>query len=203
MDKMLPIVALRECTVFIHTWMSVLLRTEMGKKGMFSPVALGILYMAYFHKIRMKDISERFNVSASTATDYVNNLEKNGFVKRVRGEDDRRDIYIVPEKKGEKWILERETEIFSFLDKRLAVLEPSEQKTFLSLLAKFTGYGDGKDHDILLMNMVNEAAKEGTAAAEKEGGGYERVEEMVKRVYGQKNPYITKGGFESVERKDM
>lgn len=184
MSDVSALVTLRECMTFVHTWMNVLLQTDMGKKSVLSPVACGILYVAYFHEIKMKDVSERFQISKSTATDYINNLEKRGFVKRVRGEEDRRDIYIIPDRAGERWILERETDVFSFLKKRLSVLDKSEQETFVRLLAKFTGYGDGSEHEKSLFEIVGEAKVPCGEICMEENERFERVEMMVKRVYG-------------------
>ena len=186
MSETLPVVVVRECMTFIHNWMNALLRTDQGRKGGLSPVACGILYMSYFHKVRMKEISENFQISKSTATDYVNNLEKRGYVKRVRGEDDRRDIYIIPDWAGEKWILERETDVFAFLEKRLSVLSYDEREIFVNLLAKFTGYGDGEGHGEVMMKTVTEAAKPSGLKCRKINGRYERVEDMVRRVYGER-----------------
>lgn len=184
MSDISALVTLRECMTFVHTWMNVLMQTDMGKKSVLSPVASGILYVAYFHEIKMSDISERFHISKSTATDYINNLEKRGFVKRVRGEEDRRDIYIIPDRAGERWILKRETEVFSFLKKRLSVLDEDEQETFVRLLAKFTGYGDGRDHEKSLFEIVGEAKVSCGEECRDENEKSERVEMMVKRVYG-------------------
>jgi len=183
-SEVLPFVVLRECMTFMHNWMNALLKTDQGKKGHLSPVACGILYVSYFHQVRMKDVSERFHISKSTATDYVNNLEKKGYVKRVRGENDRRDIYIVPDWAGEQWILERETDVFAFLEKRMSVFSPDERETFVRLLAKFTGYGEGEEHGDVLMKSVAEAAKPSGLECRKINGRYERVEDMVIRVYG-------------------
>lgn len=192
------IVVLRECMVFVHSWMSALLGTDRGKKSSFSPVALGILYMSYFHKIKMGDIPGKFNISRSTATDYVNNLEKRGYVRRVKDESDKRDIYIIPDKKGEKWILETETAIFSFLNSRLSVLSQDEQETFLSLLSKFTGYGDGKDHECVLMETLKTVFLMKSEVQTENRIESERVCDMVRRVYGKKERFLKIPGGKNV-----
>lgn len=183
MESTPRIVALRECMVFVHSWMSALTGTDRGKKSSLSPVALGILYMSYFHRIKMGDVAGRFSISRSTATDYVDNLEKKGYVRRVKDESDRRDIFIVPDKEGERWILETETRIFSFLNRRLGVLSASEQETFIKLLSKFTGYGDGKDHDLVLMETIKDACRNEPLPISDESGEYENVCDMVRRLY--------------------
>ena len=52
--------------------------------------------------LRMKDLAERILYSKSGFTNVVDRMEKEGFVKRVRPENDRRSILVVLTDKGRK-----------------------------------------------------------------------------------------------------
>lgn len=45
-------------------------------------------------KMKISDLSDRVNLSNSTVSGIVDRLEKQGFVERVRSEEDRRTVYV-------------------------------------------------------------------------------------------------------------
>ncbi|WP_337972218.1 hypothetical protein [Methanobacterium petrolearium] len=58
---------------------------QKGKKNELSMISISILYTSHIRKIRMRDISEIYDISKSTASGYVDNLEKKDMssVKKV------------------------------------------------------------------------------------------------------------------------
>lgn len=52
------------------------------------------------YKLTMHEISEKMNLSTSTMTRIVNNLVRDGFVRRVKDENDRRIVYVSLTEKG-------------------------------------------------------------------------------------------------------
>jgi DNA-binding MarR family transcriptional regulator len=112
---------------------------DLGKKSEISPNGITIIYTCYFFRMRMKDLAALSNVSKSTVTEYVDTLEKKGFVRRVRGDTDRRDIYIEPTEKAGEWVRETERKIYAYMRDSLERLTPEEQEQFIGLFNKFVG----------------------------------------------------------------
>jgi DNA-binding MarR family transcriptional regulator len=108
-----------------------------GRKGEITLVASIIVLMASRKKLQLKDIASTLDVSNSTVTDYINYLENKEFVKRVRGEKDRREVFIELTDKGKGWILRNKQITRSYMDENMSRLDPEEQKTFVRLMSRF------------------------------------------------------------------
>lgn len=84
---------------FVHTpWHIVpapgLTRTETG-------ILMGIERSQHHGKpLRVRDLSKIMRVSSPTATQHLNKLEEQGFVRREQSKDDRREVFIVLTDKG-------------------------------------------------------------------------------------------------------
>ena len=98
--------------------------------------ALTILLVGH-KKVQMKDIASAFNVSNSTVTDYVDYLESRDYVRRVRSEKDRREVYIQLTDKGQDWIKRSQNITWDYLDERLSLLTADERQQFVTLMCKF------------------------------------------------------------------
>jgi DNA-binding MarR family transcriptional regulator len=128
---------IRHSLSLIHGAISDILGLQKGKKSDLSPVAISILYNASTKKLQVGDITRIYDIKKSTASGYVDNLEKKGYVKRMKSEDDRRNTYIVPTEKGKKWILAKENKLAVYIEKRMKRLKPEEQERFVELLERF------------------------------------------------------------------
>lgn len=127
---------------------------DLGKKGDLSQVGGFIVYQCHFYRLRMKDLAEANKVSKSTMTQYIDGLEKKGYVRRVRGEKDRRDIYIEPTEKANAWVRETEKKIFTYAQGCLSRLAPGEQAQFLDLFNKFVGNPGSVPYDRLFEQAI-------------------------------------------------
>lgn len=84
---------------FVHTpWHIVpapgLTRTETG-------ILMGIdRGQRQGNPLRVRDLSKIMRVSSPTATQHLNKLEEQGFVRREQSKDDRREVFIVITDKG-------------------------------------------------------------------------------------------------------
>lgn len=107
-----------------------------GQKGELTIIPAIILIMASSQKISMKDITSTFNVSNSTTTAYVDQLEKKGFITRVRSKEDRRQVFIEVTKSGRDWIKRNKSISQDYLNKTISNLSSEEQKTLASLVLK-------------------------------------------------------------------
>lgn len=134
---------------------------DLGKKGDLSQVGAFILYQCHFYRLRMKDLAAANKVSKSTMTQYVDILEKKGYVRRVRGEKDRRDIYIEPTDKAKAWVAETEKKIFTHVATCLARLTQEEQAQFIPLFDKFVGDPGSGSYDRLFEQAIKNDFKPG------------------------------------------
>ncbi len=126
----------------IHEAVSMTLGLQKGRKSDLSPIATAILYNAHLKKLQVTDISEMFDIKKSTASGYVDNLEKKGYVLRVKDEANRRNTYVVPTEKGKRWLQTKEEVLAGYVKKHMANLTVEEQRTFLGLLEKFMKRND-------------------------------------------------------------
>ena len=62
-------------------------------------------------------------------------------MKRVRGEKDRREVYIELTDKGKAWILRNKQITRSYMDENMSRLDPEEQTTLVTLMSRFLGIG--------------------------------------------------------------
>ena len=127
-----------------------------GRKNELTFVTGIIIQLADVMPLQMQNIASILNVSKSTVTDYVNYLEKREFVKRERGQEDRRDVFIVPTEKGKEWVEKSNGINFKYADEGMSRLTPEEQKVFLKLLEKFIGDVDEPPYNVLLKNKDEE-----------------------------------------------
>lgn len=127
-----------------------------GRKNELTLVAGIILHMSAIRELRMQDVAAIFGVSKSTVTDYVDYLEKRGFVSRQKGTEDRRDVFIVPTEKGREWVKRDRTIILKYTDGGLTRLTPEERKDFIRLLTKFVGDIDQPPYKNLFRNKDEE-----------------------------------------------
>lgn len=152
MDERL--VLLRRQMSLVQVSMNRAFGFDLGKKGDLSQVGGFIVYQCHFYRLRMKDLAEANKVSKSTMTQYVDSLEKKGYVRRVRGEKDRRDIYIEPTEKANAWVRETEKKIFTHVQNCLSRLTAEEQTQFIDLFDKFVGNPKSVPYDRLFEQAI-------------------------------------------------
>jgi len=149
-----PIVSLRKSVALMHIALNRIMGVDRGKKGGLSPMALSIVYLSYYKEIKMSDISNTFGICKSTATDYVDNLEKKGYISRMKGDSDKRDIFLVPTEMGKQWVLQREQQAFAYLQECLSRLTAQEQDQFVHLFFKFVGNDETIPYEILIEALM-------------------------------------------------
>jgi len=54
------------------------------------------------HKVRIGDLAERLQIRHHSAVELVNRLGRSGYIRRVRGGEDRREVLLTLTPKGEK-----------------------------------------------------------------------------------------------------
>lgn len=108
-----------------------------GRKAEVTLLASLTMILVGRYRLQMKDLAGIFNVSSSTVTDYVDYLENRGYVKRVRSEKDRREVYIELTDIGKEWVSNNKKVSWEYLDERLGKLTSEERRMFISLMCKF------------------------------------------------------------------
>lgn len=130
--------SIRRCTILLWIAFHKTYRKD-GKAGELSYTAGSLLYNLHHQKMHMQDLTRLNGVSKSTATDYVDNLENKGYVRRVKDEDDRRGIYIEITDKGHEWVDKNEARIRKYLEGCASRLSVEELETFSGLFSKYMG----------------------------------------------------------------
>jgi DNA-binding MarR family transcriptional regulator len=128
---------------------------DEGKTSEISFTAGSILYNLCYQRMHMQDIARLNGVSKSTATDYIDNLEKKGYVIRVKDESDKRVIYIELTDKGKKWVKKNEDRILKYLEDCTTNLSGEELETFAMLFSRFMGGVDEEPFDKLFEHIMN------------------------------------------------
>lgn len=64
------------------------------------PQYLTMLVLFEYNKLSFKDISSKLKMKTGTLTPILNKLESNGYLERIKDENDERKIYISITKKG-------------------------------------------------------------------------------------------------------
>jgi MarR family 2-MHQ and catechol resistance regulon transcriptional repressor len=88
--------------------------------------------------LKQKEIGKKLLKSGGNITMVIGNLEKQDFVKRKRGEKDRRHFIVHLTKSGKSKITEVFPHIVKIIKKHFEVLDSAEQKE-LARLCKITG----------------------------------------------------------------
>jgi DNA-binding MarR family transcriptional regulator len=128
---------LQHAITIIHQTISTIFGFQQGKKSDLTPIATAILYNAHTKRLQVTDIANTFNIKKSTASGYVDTLEKGGYATRTKDENNRRNTYVVPTEKGREWLASKEKVLADYVEKHMANLTLEEQKTFVVLLEKF------------------------------------------------------------------
>lgn len=188
-----PTSQLRLSLGFLSTAISMLFGTDRGRKNLLSPGAIEILYTSYFSRICMGDIAGILDITPSSATDLVNYLERERYVKRVQNSLNRRSVQVIPEEKGELWILETEEKIYGFLESHLSHLSPDEQQQFTSLCARFSGVDDTISFVTSIASFRENRGTVRVPLISRREGRLLRLEEVVDERYQTHHvPYIPK-----------
>jgi DNA-binding MarR family transcriptional regulator len=117
-------------------------RIRKGKKNDLSLIGMSIIRDSILEKIQVGDIVRRNGISYGTATECVINLEKKGYLDRIKSEEDGRVVYVTPTVKALRWFDDMEMRTHAYIVDGFSRLSREEQKTLIDLLARFAGYGD-------------------------------------------------------------
>lgn len=88
----------------------------------------------------MSAIAKDLNITVGTLTIAINNLLKKGYVKRKRGEKDRRVVYISLSEKGKKAYIHHREFHRQMMEGLLVSLNEQEQEMLIKVMQYFHDY---------------------------------------------------------------
>lgn len=192
-----PVIRLRLSLGFIQYAMNLLWEVDKGKKSPLSPAAIEIIYTAYFSPLYMGEVAEMLGVSRSTATDHINYLEREGYVRREPDAGDRRMIRVVTTDKAGEWILSIEEKLFGYIESGLSKMTGEEQEDFASLCTLFTGVSDDRTFGEAIRHMKKSRDDFSAPLLKRRNGRLLRLEETADERYPEA------GKKDSEKRDDM
>ena len=178
-----PVIRLRLSLGFIQYALNLLWEVDRGKKSPLSPAAIEIIYTAYFHPLYMGDVAEMLGITRSTATDHINYLEREGYVRREPDGNDKRKIRVFVTEKAEEWVLSIEERLFGYLETCLSRMTEEEQEQFALLSTRFTGVSDDRTFDEAVRGMKKSRGDFSVPLLERRDGRLLRLEEMADERY--------------------
>jgi DNA-binding MarR family transcriptional regulator len=97
---------------------------------------LRILYQAPGHRLQMTDIGTGLGVSPTNVTKMVDSLERDGLVRRVRHDDDKRKTWTELTPEGELSFEQALPKVLEFTDGVWGELTEDEKRSLVHVLAK-------------------------------------------------------------------
>ena len=147
------LVRLEKSLVLLQIISETILVGSTRESGL-SQIYASILYCSYWWKMKMQDIARINGATKSTATHYIDYLEKKGFVRRVRDEGDRRDVYVELTEKGREWVQTNTNKMMQYLQERQSGFTPEEWSTLIRLISRLAGMTDEVSYDELLQKAI-------------------------------------------------
>lgn len=178
-----PVIRLRLSLGFIQYALNLLWDVDMGKRSPLSPAAIETIYSAYFSPLYMGEVAEMLGVSRSTATDHINYLEREGYVRREPDAEDRRKIRVVTTERAGEWILSVEERLFGYIEASLAKMTGEEQEQFACLTTLFTGVSDDRTFGEAVSDMKKSRADFSVPLLHRRYGRLLRLEEAADERY--------------------
>lgn len=111
---------------------------EVLKKYPITPAQFDLMQKIYFTGPKtMGELSTNLGIAKSTTTGLVNRLEKDGFLERIKSNDDKRVITVSLTEKGKKVIDEVIIERVQFIRNVLESMPEHFEDELINLLEKF------------------------------------------------------------------
>lgn len=109
---------------------------EAGYRGEF--VALRIVRDSPSQTVA-GDLAAKMQVTTARVAAMLRSLEKKGFIRRVRSEEDGRNVIVTLTREGAAALEEREREVDAFLEKMLGKLTEEERRALVCIAEKLFG----------------------------------------------------------------
>ncbi|WP_020408034.1 MarR family winged helix-turn-helix transcriptional regulator [Hahella ganghwensis] len=121
---------------------------QLGKQtGLTAPQLLVLRTIGHSTTTTMSNVAQAISLSQATVTSIVDRLEKRGLVQRIRGQDDKRKMYVVMTADGHTTLEKAPTPLQETFVERFDNLSDWEQHLILASLAKVADMMDASDLD--------------------------------------------------------
>jgi DNA-binding MarR family transcriptional regulator len=136
----------RLADIFTHLQRSfvITLSKELSRGNVSFPQYCLLGFLSQQKQLTMTEIANRMGHTTAAATGLVDRLEKLAHVRRVHAKDDRRKIYVQITATGSALVTEVRDDMVKNLLKIMALLEPDEQKMWVSIYEKVIGFCQNK-----------------------------------------------------------
>ncbi len=119
-----------------YATLNLLTAKDISNYGL-TPPQFGVLEcLGHLGSLPMGEIGRKMLVSGGNITVVVDNLEREGYVERVRNKNDRRTIYVRLTSKGNVKFKEIFPQHAQFINSKMCVLSEKEQVRLANLLKK-------------------------------------------------------------------
>lgn len=116
------------------------LSVELSRGQVSFPQFFLLGHISVTDALSMSEIAEKMNHSTAAATGLVDRLENLGYVQRAHAASDRRKVLVKITKKGTALVERIREDMVQNLSKIMELLEPAEQKAWLSIYEKIYAY---------------------------------------------------------------
>ena len=134
--------------------MSKQLIAELTQKRVSVPQLHAMRYLSLHQRVTIGDLAEGLDTSYPSASNMVSRLEKQGYVERIAGCEDRREVEIKLTDAGRSLAVQVESERIQRISAVLAAMPEFERSTLLRGLHRFVSITVENDpetaHDVCL-----------------------------------------------------
>lgn len=120
------------------------LSVELSRGQVSFPQFFLLGHISTTDSLSMSEIAEKMNHSTAAATGLVDRLENLGYVQRAHAASDRRKVLVKITKKGVSLVERIREDMVQNLSQIMELLEPGEQKAWLSIYEKIYAYCQSK-----------------------------------------------------------
>ena len=120
------------------------LSVELSRGQVSFPQFFLLGHISTTDSLSMSEIAEKMNHSTAAATGLVDRLENLGYVQRAHAASDRRKVLVKITKKGTALVERIREDMVQNLSQIMELLEPGEQKAWLSIYEKIYAYCQSK-----------------------------------------------------------
>lgn len=101
-----------------------------------TPAQMGVLCVVYREQVGVRELAQRFGLTASAITQLVNHLVDNGYIRRVEDKTDRRKIILSLTPKGKKQVVVLRKKKVEMIRKIFENLDQKEVEQLSKILEK-------------------------------------------------------------------
>ncbi len=120
----------------------------LKKYGLTGPQLMILKEIGKSNQLSVSEIAKHISLSQATVTNILSRLEQQGFVTRIKGQSDKRKVYIEASEKTRKILDSKPSLLQTEFVNRFNRLKDWEQSLLLSSLQRIASMMDAEDLDV-------------------------------------------------------